>query len=333
MLAQALAPSTRQGYRSAVRSLNKFCARYGMRMALPVSPDTICLWVADSAQTLTYETIRVYLHGIATTHVEFGYPSPLESGGTIWRMFKGVKRLQGHSVTRTRLPVTVEILEQLERWQEVTTTQGLLLRAAMWLGTCGLLRSGELASRGRESVILRRGDLTFVDTAGAETAQPPPDGELSYMKLRLRQSKTDPFRRGADIIISQRRALSAMRAYLLSAHGLTPEDALFPYDRKELTVTTLVSKLQGLLERAGIADAALYKGHSFRRGGATSLHLAGLPDTTIKSMGRWRSFAFATYVDTPISQLVSAGLAMSARDGNGKRVTFGPQVWKTPVWE
>jgi hypothetical protein len=101
-----------------------------MRMALPVSPDTICLWVADSAQTLTYETIRVYLHGIATTHVEFVYPSPLESGGTIWRMFKGVKRLQEHSVTRTRLPVTVEILEQLERWQEVTTTQGLLLRAA-----------------------------------------------------------------------------------------------------------------------------------------------------------------------------------------------------------
>ena len=334
MLAHSLASSTRQGYRSAVKSVSEFCRKHGMRLSLPISADTLCLWVAYSASRLTYKTIRVYLHGIATTHVELGYANPLESGGTVWRMYTGVKRLQGHSVARTRLPITVEILEQLERWQDVTTVDGRLLRAAMWLGTCGLLRSGEFASRGRDSVILRRDDLVFVDDEGTESPLPLTKDTLSHIKLRLRQSKTDPFRRGVDVIVSQRRAMAAMLHYLTVVPSLGADDPLFLMSSgRELTVSTLVSVTQALLSRAGIANAELYKGHSFRRGGATSLHLAGLPDTTIKAMGRWRSFAFAAYVDTPLTQLIEAGLTLSAREGKGKCVTFGPQAWKTPVWE
>lgn len=334
MLAHSLAPSTRLGYRAAVKSVSEFCRRHGMRLTLPISSDTLCLWVAYSASRLTYKTIRVYLHGIATTHVELGYTNPLENGGTVWRMYTGVKRLQGHGVARTRLPVTVEILEQLERWQDVTTADGRMLRAAMWLGTCGLLRSGEFATRGRDSIILRRGDLAFVSAEGVEAAHPPVSDSLSHMKLRLRQSKTDPFRRGVDVIISQRRAMSAMLHYLAAMPSLTADDPLFlTSSGKELTVSALVISTQALLTLAGIANAELYKGHSFRRGGATSLHLAGLPDTTIKAMGRWRSFAFAAYVDTPLTHLIEAGLALSAREGKGKSVTFGPQAWKTPVWE
>jgi hypothetical protein len=47
-------------------------------------------------------------------------------------------------------------------------------------------------------------------------------------------------------------------------------------------------------------------------------------------VGRWRSFAFAAYVDTSPAQLIEAVLTLSAP---GKCVTFGPQAWKTPVWE
>lgn len=334
VLAHSLAPSTRQGYRSAVKSVNDFCVLHGMRLTLPISSDTLCLWIAHSSTRLSHKTIRVYLHGIATTHVELGYANPLEGAGTIMRMYTGVKRLQGEGISRTRLPITVEILERLERWQDVATHDGRMLRAAMWLGTCGLLRSGEFASRGRDSVILRRADLTFVSNEGTEALTPPPLDSIVYMKLRLRQSKTDPFRRGVDVIISQRRAISVMLLYLASAPPQQEDDPLFlSLSGRELTVPVLVSGTQALLERSGSDNPQLYKGHSFRRGGATSLHLAGLPDTTIKAMGRWRSFAFAVYVDTPLTQLIEAGRALSARQGNGKTVTFGPQVWKTPVWE
>ena len=49
---------------------------------------------------------------------------------------------------------------------------------------------------------------------------------------------------------------------------------------------------------------------SFRKGGATSLHEAGHPDSLIKLMGRWASFAFATYIDTPLHMLIDAGISL-----------------------
>ena len=67
---------------------------------------------------------------------------------------------------------------------------------------------------------------------------------------------------------------------------------------------------QSLINRAEIPNAHLFLGHSFRKGGATSLHEAGQPDSLIKQMGRWASFAFATYIDTPLHMLVEAGRSL-----------------------
>ena len=40
-----------------------------------------------------------------------------------------------------------------------------------------------------------------------------------------------------------------------------------------------------------------YSGHSFRRGGATAMHLAGVPESTIAAHGRWKSLAYRVYFD------------------------------------
>jgi hypothetical protein len=42
-------------------------------------------------------------------------------------------------------------------------------------------------------------------------------------------------------------------------------------------------------------DPTFYSGHSFRAGGATDLFVAGVPYSTIKKMGRWRSDAALKY--------------------------------------
>jgi hypothetical protein len=65
-----------------------------------------------------------------------------------------------------------------------------------------------------------------------------------------------------------------------------------------------------LILRANIPNAHLFLGHSFRKGGATSLHEAGHPDSLIKMIGRWSSFAFATYIDTPLHMLIEAGQSL-----------------------
>ena len=57
--------------------------------------------------------------------------------------------------------------------------------------------------------------------------------------------------------------------------------------------------------------AEQYAGHSFRRGGATSLAMAGVPENLIKVLGRWLSFAYQGYMEVDRDQLAKAMQAMS----------------------
>lgn len=86
-----------------------------------------------------------------------------------------------------------------------------------------------------------------------------------------------------------------------------------------------------MLDEIGVIDSHLYKGHSFRKGGATSLHEAGMPDSLIKTMGRWSSFAFATYITTSQALVIKAGRAMTSAKVLGRKVTFDPTNVMT--WE
>src|SRR5689334_13981924 len=95
VLSQALSTTTRASYHSAVNHLAKFLATQHSQLTFPVSSDTLCLWMADSTNKLRYPSIRNYLHGIATTQQEMGYPNPLQQSPLIWRMFKAIKRIQG----------------------------------------------------------------------------------------------------------------------------------------------------------------------------------------------------------------------------------------------
>jgi hypothetical protein len=87
------------------------------------------------------------------------------------------------------------------------------------------------------------------------------------------------------------------------------------------TATTrkaLTKYLRNVLIRAQIPNAHLYKGHSFRRGGATSLAQAGVSDSVIKSIGRWKSHAYQLYVDVDLN-IMSTAVIQAAKH----KVQFG----------
>ncbi len=80
-----------------------------------------------------------------------------------------------------------------------------------------------------------------------------------------------------------------------------------PMVDRPLTQARLVNSIQSALRMARIA-AARYSGHSFRIGAATTAALAGLPDSLIKTLGRWESSAYAlymVYIRTPPPTLYS----------------------------
>ena len=280
--------------------------------------------MADSIDKLSYSSIRHYLHGIATTQQELGYPNPLSQSPLLWRMFKAIKRIQGQQVVRQRLPITVKILAQIDFLFDTTRQLDLCMRAAMWLGTCGLLRSGEFTRKSTTQSTLKLHHLTFHGKDNMTLDPLNPRGEQpQYMTLRLEQSKTDPFRRGTNVVISNSQAVQHMLAYLRHRNcTLARQPLLVGDDGQALSTSALVTFTQSIIKRANIPNADRFLGHSFRKGGATSLHEAGHPDSLIKLMGRWASFAFATYIDTPLSMLIAAGRSMSKVE-----VTVNDSFW------
>lgn len=115
-------------------------------------------------------------------------------------------------------------------------------------------------------------------------------------RLHLPASKTDVFRAGVDICYSSTSldldpvTVLDLQLALLEQRGLTkPLDPLFPVqDGKAFTRKKFCDMLANALRAAGL-DPDLYSSHSFRKGGASALRGAGVPDADIRILGRWAS--------------------------------------------
>ena len=66
----------------------------------------------------------------------------------------------------------------------------------------------------------------------------------------------------------------------------------------------MVTHLREALLQAGI-DTTNFSGHSFRIGAASTAARAGLNDSFIQTLGRWKSSAFMAYIRTPVDDLVA----------------------------
>ena len=310
ILAHSISESTRATYKSAVNSVARLFEKHNIPLTFPISADSICLWMADSATKLRYSSIRNYLHGIATTQLELGYPNPLHQSPLVWRMFKAIKRLQGHHVVRKRLPITVSILSQIDPLFDPKNNLHVCMRAAMWLGTCGLLRAGEFVTKPTTKSALKIYHLTFHSIDG-KALLPSVDSHCASSSPRQILST----RACTNVTISNPHAIEYMLQYLEGRNTKLARQPLFVgSDGNALSARELVKFTQSLIDKANIPNSHLFLGHSFRKGGATSLHEAGQPDSLIKLMGRWSSFAFASYIDTPLHMLLEAGRSMSRTD-------------------
>ena len=119
--------------------------------------------------------------------------------------------------------------------------------------------------------------------------------------IDLRQSKTDPFRRGHTITIQATSTSTCpVRAFNCFAKLSTPRSSSVQYGGRftPLSRDHLTDFFRRLLQPAGYQQC-LYSSHSFRICAVTTAAAAGLPAWLIKSLGRWSSDAYQTYIQCP----------------------------------
>ena len=210
-------------------------------------------------------------------------------------VMRGIKRLQacnGANKPRPRLPITKQTMRLLKASWE---TLGLSLDRTM----LGFLRSGEATVPSREAYDPSV-HLSIADVAINTLAAP------RVIAIRIKVSKTDPFRQGTTIYLGKTGVdlcpVSTLLGYI-SHRGLSSGPLFRFQDGSPLTRAALVRELRLALSTTGLVPTA-YAGHSFRIGTATSAAAAGVEDVVIKSLGRWQSTAYQRYVRLSRSELV-----------------------------
>ena len=221
---------------------------------------------------------------------------------------KGIKSWQARQgrVSRTRLPITPAILLQLKQvWnKEPQKFDHVMIWAACTLCFFGFLRAGEITSEGAFDP---GAHLSFNDIAIDNLSNP------SVMQVRIKASKTDPFRKGIDIYVGRTEndlcPIAAMLAYL-AVRG-DKKGPLFQFENgKSMTRDLFVTTVRAALRIAGITEDK-YAGHSFRIGAATTAAQCGILDATIQMLGRWKSTAYLLYIKTPRDKLASVSKILS----------------------
>ena len=79
------------------------------------------------------------------------------------------------------------------------------------------------------------------------------------------------------------------------------------------------------LGKAGL-NPAEYAGHSFRIGAATVAHLNGLDDSTIMTLGRWKSEAYLRYIRIPKEHLAKISTNIAKPIANSNTTIFQPII-------
>ncbi len=243
-------------------------------------------------------------------HIDLGNYSGTEEFLQLDRLVEGIIRNQVAKPTKRAAPLTTDILKRIAGSVNPNDKNDVTWMAIASLATHGLFRLGEL-------VPSKIGDKPSL---GQEQIQLNQD----HVAVKLTKEKTDQLGISEPVLVARMESVTCPWLWLhrmkqhdrrtsASSHAFRDEAG------HPITKAWVVYRLRRKLGAIGL-NPEKFTGHSFRRGGATSLALAGVPDNVIAAIGRWKSTSFQLYIDLPREAKFKAQRAMA----EGTRVSGVP---------
>lgn len=294
-----------RSYSSSIKRYLDFCTLISTN-PYPASESLLSQFVTYlGKQKLKHQTIKCYLSAVRYFQIISHFPDPfIKDMPRLQYVLRGIKSEQARQCqqSRQRLPVTTDILRKIHKIliQKPTDFDNVMLWSAFLVCFFGFLRSGEVTVPDASSYDAQV-HLNFEDVSADDQKSP------SILQIRIKASKTDPFRKGVNICIGRTNnplcPVSALLNYLV-IRGNSPGLLFHFKDGTLLTKPRFTQHFRHLLSQAGI-DPTSYAGHSFRIGAATTAAARGIEDSLIQTLGRWKSSAYLTYVRLPAQTLAA----------------------------
>ena len=321
----AWAEGTKRSYASAVKGFGEFCVRMDYN-SLPTSGRTVALFlVHEFRRGLKYGSIVSALCAIKAEHRAVGR---IALGSEVERTeveltLRGIRRMcaeRGDAVKKARalygpeLEAACKAARYLPEWGEHFR---LIVQSSFAVCYAGLLRKSELLA-------LQDADVSML---------PRKAGERVRCELLLRRTKTSQY---AAVRIKLccsccpgeiGKALTCAPCSVLRLRSFRNRNKV-PTDGSlwgpDYDYPLFMSALRSSLRHAGSKLVKEYSTHSFRRGAATALDLAGTAPQTIKEMGRWKSEAYQNYLEYSWSQAAAGAAALFDYMRKSKRKRNNP---------
>ena len=257
-----------------MKTFDNFCRRYQVLDPFPVTEQLLCSFAAFMGdEGLAPQTVKSYLPAIRNMQLSLGLPDPQKHSSlpVLRRVLAGISRSRvgRGQPSRIRLPVIAALLRRIDSELRRSANPE---RQVLWAVCCtalfGFFRLGELL-------------LT-------KPSEFDPRLHLSWgtwpWTTDLKQSKCDPYGRGANVILGRAGCdLCPVTAVLnyAAARGDRSGPFFLTSAGRQLLKQAFVRKV---IARLGLPDHE-YAGHSFRIGEATSAAMAGVEDSTIQLLG------------------------------------------------
>ena len=252
--------ATEKGYAHDWRTFRAWCERAG-RQALPASPETLSLFIADQLAGKKVVTVCRYAAGVGFIHRREGFPSPLD--GSVHQTLRGARRMRAEQPRQMR-PLTVAQLREIAiHLERRATPVAIRNRAIVLVGFATAIRRANLAA-------LRFEDVTFCAEG------------LLVLVRREKQNREGGAGRTVAVPYGEKRITCPVRTLeaWLKIRGRGDGPLFTRLDKASSpAVDPLSSNAIGKIVKSAIAgagiDARQYGPHSLRSGFITEAGIAG----------------------------------------------------------
>lgn len=299
---------TRSNLRTQFRQYLLFCAFFKLS-PLPTTLDVLCAYAQFLSRSIQVSSIRNYLHGVKVFHLILGFPYDFSSNYVLQLTLQGLQRLKPHVPSRAP-PMTPTILFRVA----AVVNKSSPLEVVVF--STGLILFFLLARLGS---VLPVSQTFSKDTLLLRSSfSPCPSGLL----VTFRHTKTIQFGKRLlhlPLLRIPGSPICPVSAFESAAffHSGKPSAPVFqiPFRGSHIALTRscFLTVFRQFLSRAGIPNHVSFRGHSFRRGGATWAFQCGVPGELIQIFGDWHSDAYKVYLE----------FSMQSKLEFASRVTYG----------